>query len=152
MAEEFVLRPASFRDIENVFLLSNDTEVRKNSIHERKISWKEHVSWFNETLSNKKCMFFIAETEDEQCIGQIRFSIKGKECIVSISISEQFRGRHFGSKVLRKAMDSVSQQTYFAYIKESNIASQKMFERIGFQCVRYESINNTTYKVYQYEK
>ena len=36
MAEEFVLRPASFRDIENVFLLSNDTEVRKNSIHEKK--------------------------------------------------------------------------------------------------------------------
>lgn len=152
MVETFILRPALPSDKEKVFALSNDPEVRKNSIHGESISWAEHVAWFDAMLSNPDCTFFIAETPDGEFIGQVRFFQKKVENIVSISLCETFRARHLGKELLTEAVKRMPQGVYTAYIRSSNIASQKMFERTGFQVVRHVQINNQSYKVYQHEK
>ena len=46
MAEELQIRLANIDDMKNVFDLSNDDTVRKNSINQNKIEWEDHVKWF----------------------------------------------------------------------------------------------------------
>jgi UDP-2,4-diacetamido-2,4,6-trideoxy-beta-L-altropyranose hydrolase len=152
MVKTFILRPASPSDREKIFALSNDPEVRKNSIYGESISWTEHVTWFDSMLSNPDCTFFIAETPDGEFIGQVRFFQKKMENIVSISLCETFRARHIGTQILTEAVKEIPQRICTAYIRILNIASQKMFERAGFQVIRHVQINNQNYKVYQHEK
>lgn len=152
MVEEYILRPASPADRKKVFLLSNDPEVRKNSIHEESISWAEHVTWFDAMLSNRDCTFFIAETPSGEFIGQVRFFQESTENVVSISLCEAFRAHHLGTRLLMEAMDRMSQRVFTAYIRSSNIVSQRMFERTGFHAIGHALLGNQSYKVYQYEK
>lgn len=152
MVEEYILRPASFADRKKVFLLSNDPEVRKNSIHEESIPWDEHVTWFDFMLTNRDCTFFIAETPGGEFIGQVRFFRESTETVVSISLCEAFRAHHLGKRLLLEAMSRMPQRMFKAYIRSSNIISQKMFERTGFQAIGHALINNQSCKVYQYEK
>lgn len=152
MPEEFVLRKAIPSDMERVFHLSNDPSVRENSILEGTITWDEHVAWFSAMLEDPDHVFLVAETPQGELIGQVRFSRRNRERLVSISIHRAFRNRHLGSRILAAAICEIPERCCLAYVKETNVASRKMFEKIGFSLLRHETINNQSYKVYHYGK
>ena len=99
MPEEFVLRKAIPGDMERVFHLSNDPSVRENSIQEGTITWDEHVAWFSAMLEDPDHVFLVAETPQGELIGQVRFSRRNREHLVSISI-QQWGGVYLIQEVL----------------------------------------------------
>lgn len=137
----FKIRLADSDDIKKVFELSNDMVVRENSINQNPIKWDEHVKWFNETIQSQNVLFYIIETCDSQFIGQVRIK-KGEENVISISISEKFRGKGLASKILQESALMSGLENLTAYIKKENNPSLKSFLNAGYEISNIVSINN----------
>ena len=128
------------KDCNLVFALSNDPIVRENSFNTKPIEYFSHCEWFKRTLADEKVLFFLA-FEEETFVGQIRFnreSAVAEKCVISLSITAQFRGRHIGLQFLelgiselRKNWQTVKAVT--ADVKAGNKASSKLFESAGFK-------------------
>lgn len=131
MAEEFKIRLATIDDMKNVFELSNEDSVRKTSIIQKKILWDEHIEWFNKRLTDKKSKFFIIETLSGDFLGQVRFEQKD-ELIASISIIPNYQNKGLGFKILKKCTEASNFDHIIAYIKNSNISSLKIFQKVGY--------------------
>ena len=72
MHEKINVRFATESDIKNVFELSNDDFVRKNSFNKEKIQWEHHVDWFMKRIKNSSEPFYIIEDENNNFVGQVR--------------------------------------------------------------------------------
>lgn len=128
------------KDCNLVYNLSNDPEVRANSFNTALIEYSNHVAWYNRTLTDENVLFFLL-FEDNDFIGQIRFSRETKEsdsCIISLSITKQFRGKGMGSVFLQKGMGEMNKtwpdiKKIIAEIKKENKSSISLFERNGFR-------------------
>lgn len=132
MSEEFSIRLANKNDVKNVFELSNEQTVRQNSIHSEQIVWEDHVAWFLKRIEDKTNPFYIIEDKNKNLIGQVRFDTE-QEPIISISIAENFRGKHLAPAIIKACSAKCGLKTVFAYIKKSNISSVKAFEKAGYQ-------------------
>jgi UDP-2,4-diacetamido-2,4,6-trideoxy-beta-L-altropyranose hydrolase len=147
------LRRAVFDDAELVFSLSNDPIVRKNSINQSEIKWEEHLHWFGKCLQNENCLFYLFFTEDKKFIGQVRFNIELDEAIVSISVSKDFRGKGFSSKMLNLSCSELFGERprvdiIKAFIKIENHSSIGGFEKAGFIFSSIETIKDEKYNLY----
>lgn len=133
---QLTLRPVQSYDLLNIFELSNDDEVRRLSFNSDKIDLETHTKWFNAKLSSLSTVYFIAEFYCEFA-GQVRYEINGKEAVVGISISKNFRGLSLGDKILAKSAKLLYEKhneilKIIAYIKQENVVSQKSFEKAGY--------------------
>lgn len=129
------LRKAEIGDMERIYQLSNEPEVRKNSFQTGLISFPEHEKWFKTKLTDENCIFLLFEVENE--LGaQIRFEIEDEMAIISISISEKYRGVGIGDILIREAINFLKDlkvKLVRAYIKKGNRVSSKVFEKAGFK-------------------
>lgn len=137
MVEEFVIKSATIEDVKDVFDLSNDELVRKNSFKQKKIKWEDHQKWFKDKLSDKNHLFYIIRDAENHLISQVRFGkVKADEGDISISISPDFRGKGYGADILRltsmKIVSELNIRKINAYIKPKNIASKTIFEQAGY--------------------
>ena len=135
MAEQFSIRLANKNDINNVFELSNDDVVRKNSINTNKIEWSEHVNWFEKRIKDLKNPFYIIENNEREFIGQVRFDKKESEVVISISISSNFRGKALSSRIIKECTKKSLFKKVTAYIKSENLPSVKAFINAGYKKV-----------------
>jgi len=132
---EFTIRLAKIDDMRAVFELSNDDAVRKNSINSEKILWENHVKWFENKINSEDSAFYIAETKQNDFIGQVRFDKKDGEFITSISIAEYYRGKNLGRKILKAAISKCGLENASAFIKKSNPYSLKAFLNAGYEVI-----------------
>lgn len=132
MPEEFIIRPAEERDMKAVFELSNDMQVRANSINTEPIKWENHVKWFRNRIKKINEPFYIVESLDKKFIAQVRLDQKD-EIIISISISADFRGKGLASEIIKRCSEISKMNTITAFVKEENIASQKAFLKSGYK-------------------
>jgi RimJ/RimL family protein N-acetyltransferase len=140
-------------DCDLMFELSNDPIVRKASFNQEKIQYSEHCKWYEDNLANVNVLFFLVFTDidETEFIGQIRFkrnSEHASECIISLSITEQFRGKHMASEFLELGIKELSQKwglinTVVAEVKEENVPSNSLFSSYGFSL----SSEANTYKL-----
>ena len=132
-------------DCKLIYSISNDPVVRKNSFNQKSIEYENHCKWFSKILADKNTLFFIVffdETENE-FVGQIRFSRKSEEsldCVISLSITEAFRGKHIASKFIELGIEKLKKnwlgiKSIIAEVKDENIASNKLFLKEGFQLI-----------------
>lgn len=129
-------------DCDLMFELSNDPIVRKASFNQEIIPYSEHCKWYENSLANTNALFFLvfADVKETDFIGQIRFkrnSEHSPECIISLSITEQFRGKHMASQFLELGIKELSQKwshinTVVAEVKEENEPSNRLFSSYGF--------------------
>ena len=126
MAEEFIIRFATTDDMKNVFELSNDKLVRKNSINQEQIGWDDHVVWFTNRITKTGEPFYIVESYDKKLIAQVRFD-KRDEFVISLSVSSGFRGKGLAAKIIKKCSEFSGINKITAWVKEENTASQKAF-------------------------
>ena len=136
------------KDCYLVFNLSNEPVVRENSFNTEKIEYVSHVQWYENAVLDCNLLFFLVFEEDD-FVGQVRFKRKSKkdvECVISLSITEQFRGRgiastflDLGIRELKKNWVNIKEIT--AEVKSKNIASNKLFEAAGFRLVKRGSVN-----------
>lgn len=138
MAEEFFIRLATIDDMKKVFELSNDDMVRKNSINQKKIKWEDHIIWFKNRIQRINEPFYIVESLDKEFIAQVRFDKKDEQ-IISISISEDFRGKGYASKIIKRCSEISGKKEIIAFIKEENTISQKAFIKADYKFIAKEN-------------
>ncbi|MDQ1340145.1 MAG: UDP-2,4-diacetamido-2,4, 6-trideoxy-beta-L-altropyranose hydrolase [Campylobacterota bacterium] len=136
--EDFKVVSASFDDCENLFLLANDEEVRKNSFSQNKIELNEHKAWLKKALEDKTRALFVLKLKDV-FLGQIRFDKieKTDDYLISFSIAKEIRGLSLSSLIIKKSIEKFSKNhktnKIIAHIKKENTASLKAFEKAGFK-------------------
>lgn len=138
------LRTVTEDDMELLFEWANEQNVRKNSFSSKDISFEEHQKWFQKLLIDKNCRQYIYEYENEPT-GQIRIQIIGAIAEISYSICAEKRGLGHGKVMLQLLCEEVKNalpavQKLVGFVKPDNIASQVVFEEVGFDetCHKYE--------------
>lgn len=146
------IRKVNTDDVRDVFLNSNQDYVRKYSINKEKINWEDHIIWFENTLKDVNCVFYIITDNINRFLGQIRYKIENETAVVSISLSELIRGKGNSNILLSKSMYELfgerdELKSVVAYISEKNIPSLKLFERVGFRyCSKKEDFLKYVYR------
>ncbi len=138
--EEIFLRKVSSADIHEVFAHSNEAYVREHSIRKEKITWEEHVRWFDHMLGDKMHVFYVITDHSDRFLGQIRYQIEGDQAVVSISLSKLIMGKGLSRNLLQESMkklyeDRKEVKTIVAYVSENNIASNHLFQKSRYTFV-----------------
>ena len=125
------LRNATKEDLEIIFEWANDIDVRQNAFNTGSIPWEDHVNWFNKRLNNPDFFIFILEHNDIP-IGQIRFEKEDVFWKIDYSIRSESRGLGMGKKIVKMGIEKIEGEVK-AWVKKENIASCKVFEKLGFE-------------------
>ncbi len=143
---EISWRFARISDAEMYFQWANDESVRENSFNTNSIPYESHLVWFNSRLSDKNCFLYFFTTGDEIPVGQVRIEKKMNETVIGVSVDKNFRGKSLSSVLLNIAVANhfreFSQDCVNAYIKKSNVASIRAFEKANFVFEKNLFVNN----------
>ncbi len=149
---DLTIRLAKTGDTLTYFKWANNKEVRKNSINTAPILLDNHKKWFASKLKNKDSRLYIIE-KDGIPLGQVRLDREKNNAEIDYSISQKFRGKGFGEIILKNALQlymlNFPNDTIIAKAKQSNVASNRVFEKLGFKKMQSSIINKEEYNVYQ---
>jgi RimJ/RimL family protein N-acetyltransferase len=127
------IRQATNDDMEDMFRWKNDPITRQFAIKtHKKILWKNHVKWFEQ---NKFLVFII-------CQKNIKIGTVSIVPEIRIIIDPEYRGQGFAFKALQYLV----QPGYIAKIVNGNIASMRLFLKLGFKPICY---NEAGYYIFQ---
>jgi UDP-2,4-diacetamido-2,4,6-trideoxy-beta-L-altropyranose hydrolase len=130
------LRNVKEADCALVYSWINDPGVRSNSFHPEKITEETHINWFSHAISDKNLNYYIAVDGQENPIGQVRFTIKNEEAVISVLVRSDQRNKGLGSELIVNATLKFFNETKItiinAYVKIENKSSLKSFIRAGY--------------------
>ena len=133
------LRKVSADDCRMLWEWSNEPEVRAVSFSSETISYEHHVAWFESKINDPSCYFYIAEDTNHEPVGQVRYEREGTEAKISISLDRKFRGKGYGSLLIRLASQEFFEvsdvEVIHACIKEGNEAAIRAFKKAGFASI-----------------
>lgn len=142
---EFNIRPANSSDMLNVFNLSNDEEVRKNSFNMDKIELESHKKWYNAKINSSNTIFYIVTDLENKFIGYSRFDNDYGNWTITIHLVPDMRGKGLGSKIIKKVSNKILTNEKInktqAYVKQNNQASLRAFEKAGYVIVGNSNIH-----------
>ena len=140
--EAINLRQATIADAQLLFDWANDKDVRRNAIHSEVIEWENHLKWLSAKL-NTSTKLFILEYNGEAA-GQIRFdwSDEEKGWMVDYSVSESFRGKGLGKRLIETGIAKLNLYPVLAFVKPENTSSIKVFEALSFTNLGTVQIRN----------
>ena len=135
------IREADESDCIFIFNWRNDIDTKKMSLNNSKISYDEHCAWFKEALNNPLKLIYIGESDNIR-LGVCRFDLDKNNSVaeVSININPIFRGKGYGKDLLISSIDKFEKENKFllvAFVKKENLASQTLFEYVGFTLSSY---------------
>lgn len=140
------LRKVQEKDIEFLFELANDQNVRDNSFKSDTIGWAEHQIWFNSKIRSNTTKMYIL-LKNNLPVGQIRFDLVNREWNIDYSILANHRGLGLGKKIISMGIDKLNKPSSIsAEVKKSNVPSKKIFESLGFKI----SIDKEEYIIYKH--
>lgn len=129
-----MLRRCTYSDMDIIYKWINDDEVRTNSFNSDYIEYETHVKWFNEKINSNNIYMYIILNNNKE-IGTIRLEKHNSKAIISYLISNEYRGKGYGNKVI----DLIKKEAIInnidileAIVKKDNIASRKIFINNGF--------------------
>ena len=125
-----IVRHATAADAMDVWTWRQDPLTRSMSRTQDEAPLASHMAWFAEALANPARTLLIGEADGAK-VGMVRFD-HGAVTEVSINVNPALRSRGHGHALLSEAMNSVAGDVW-AEIKDENLASQRLFERAGFQ-------------------
>lgn len=129
------LKMATIEDAHFLYELRNDELTRKNSINKEIIEYDKHLNWYLKKLQDKESYIYIL-TDGSSKIGQIRLDVDGEVAFISYAISPGFRGRGYGTKLLKliedKALEELDRITLVGIVLMENTLSQKVFVKSGY--------------------
>jgi UDP-2,4-diacetamido-2,4,6-trideoxy-beta-L-altropyranose hydrolase len=135
---EIEIRKASHDDINDFYYWRNHKKTRNMLKNSEPISWKEHTNWYLKSLKRiNRVSLVILLKESKLKIGCIGFDIKENNSFISIIIDPKFRKKKLSKISLDQAIkffkkDNSNIDLILAEIKSENIASEKIFEQVGF--------------------
>ena len=104
-----------------IFNLRNKSYVRKNSLNNKIIKYKNHITWLKKFL--KKNIFYIIVYQ-EKMVGYIKLELKKNIYLSSWALEKKYQGKRITTKCLILATNGEGQK-YKAIIKQDNPASIK---------------------------
>ncbi len=134
----FDLRLANHKDMDLIYIWSNDKLSRINSFNKSKIIYANHKLWFKKLLKKKSIYIF---TKNKRPFGLVRFSNFNKGIKISYLISPKNRGHSLGSKMISLFCEKIKKSRKFNYKKiyaftiKNNVASNKTLTKSGFDCL-----------------
>lgn len=131
------LRKATRDDAETLFRWRNDPDTRENSFQTEPIPYEGHVAWLDKTLRDSAQEIYIL-CEGDTPIGQVRLSMETGIATVSYSIDVAYRAQGYGKAILQLAENLCVERgkscVLRGYVKKKNVASQMIFEALGYTC------------------
>lgn len=133
---DVMLRPADADDEQRLLDWRNHPTTRAVSLTQHEIGAAEHRAWFARALADPLQVILIAEIAG-MSVGVVRFTISGREAMVSIALDPQFRGRGVGAATLRGGLQWLAEfrpevRHLAADILPGNARSRRLFEEAGF--------------------
>ena len=130
------LRDATPDDCWSIYEWRNDSEVRRYFFDSSPVSRDKHKEWFMAAISSSKTALLIGENGDKP-VGVLRYDFDSEKALASIYMVPEFISRGVGVSVLKKGSGWIKRyhpevRRIIAETKHGNIASQKIFERAGF--------------------
>lgn len=130
------LRPATMEDCRLLFDWRNHPSVRVRFFNTEPLEYSCHERWFKGKLADDSCLLFIAENENNNRVGQLRFDRDGNEATVSITTAPEMTGRGIGTAMMCQGCAELDAQwpgvKAVALVKKDNFASAAMFRKAGF--------------------
>lgn len=138
------LRYATEKDAIFLFDLVNDLECRRNSLYHDRIAFESHVQWLKRLLCSDTQKLYILIDGDE-AVGQGRLELTEEGCRISYSIIAERRGYGYGGillKLLNNAILIDFPSCIYSYgeVLQHNVASQKIFEKLGYEARKIRNI------------
>ena len=131
------LREITQEDWEILLEWRNDIVTRQNSFNSDLISISEHKDYINKTIINPNRTQFILEY-NQNPVGTIREDKLGDDEIeLSYTVSPHCRGRKIGQIMMGIYLMERS-GSFLCGVKEENIPSIKMIEKLGFKFFKKE--------------
>jgi len=133
-------RLATWEDEETLLDWANDPVVRRHAFDQSSITAEEHVKWLREIFANPETKkLFMVQSTIGVPLGQVRFDKQGMGWEISYALDRKFRNRGLGANFLSSAISSMGQDLdmapLFGRVKIENVASIRVFEKLGFQRV-----------------
>lgn len=131
-------RKANENDMMLYFNWTNDASVRENSYQSEPISLEDHQNWFYKKIKDETCFMIVFENHIGTPIGQVRIQKQDENiAVIGISNDVNHRGKGYASKMIQIASEEYLKQNpqicISAYIKIENEASEKAFEKAGYE-------------------
>jgi UDP-2,4-diacetamido-2,4,6-trideoxy-beta-L-altropyranose hydrolase len=136
LGKKFHVRRVSEADMKQCFIWASDPEVRFQSYNSGSIEYSGHVTWFNQKLNDPDSYFYILEIQHKP-VAQIRFQVKNEEAVLGYLADKSLRSKGLGTTILSKGIEAFTNEfkkpiNISGYVKKSNIASQRSFEKLSF--------------------
>lgn len=130
---------------------ANDRTTRRNAFSTAPITAEEHHTWFRGRLDDERdCRIFIGEAVDGVPVGQVRFDRHVDAWRISYALAPEFRGRRLGRPLLEVAIRELARMDepllLVAEVRGSNVASQRVFDSLGFESVVGDDQDVITYR------
>lgn len=115
----------------------NDVRTRQNFYSSQFVSESEHKKYIKDTIDNSERRQFILEYNGVE-VGTIREDVyKNTDLKLSYTINPLFRGKKIGQMmIILYLIDRTG--VFICEVKEDNIASIKMIEKVGFKFLSKE--------------
>ena len=135
------IRRAILADTRQYFEWVNESPVREQALHSEPIVWSDHERWFTSRLADCDTYLYVlsAPSRLTKLIGQVRveFDATGSG-LIDYSLAPAWRGRGLGTALLRRALgrlrlDRAGAWHLRAVVRETNPASARVFEKLGFE-------------------
>jgi RimJ/RimL family protein N-acetyltransferase len=128
-------RKAKANDVDLYFNWANDKDVRQNSFDDGQILYGNHLNWFKLKLTSEKTQLYIFEVLDKP-VGQVRIDLVDGYWEIDYSVDACYRGLGVGkamiTQLIEKSFNLDLKLPLRAIVKSLNIASQRVFEQLGF--------------------
>lgn len=131
------LRYATMDDMEFLYDLVNEHECRKNSLYSAPVELEEHKEWMKQTLCSRLRRQYIFLVSS-YAVGQGRLELVGDSCRISYSLIPEYRGLGYG-KILVQLLNNAALKDFpdcqysYGEVLKWNVASQKIFEELGYR-------------------
>ena len=128
----FKIEKLSNKHIKYLYKLRNDKDVRKFSINNKIIKYKDHKLWFEKKINSKNNLIYIFLLKNNYKVGYVRFEKTKSLTYVSIAISKKHRDKGFSKIILDNAEKLTGKDNFFAKVKKKNIRSISLFQSLDY--------------------
>ena len=137
MRKSFNLREVKKSDWKFLLEWRNDKITSQNSFNSDLVSVSEHKEYIKNTITNPNRTLFILEY-NEIPVGTIREDrLEKDELELSYTISPMYRGKKIGQIMMSLYLID-TKGSFLCEVKEENISSIKMIEKLGFKLFNKE--------------
>lgn len=132
------VRLITYEDKTEILKWRNDPLSRNMLINTNFVKTKQHDAWFSSTILNKDKYLFMCLDSNKKKIGTVRFDIKDKIAKIAIILNPTKRNLGLSEPCIIQALKKLYSLNpeinfFIAEIRKNNIASKKLFEKIGFK-------------------